>query len=450
MPVITLFEHQKRSYRELGWEPADPVLTRLEQLSEAAGTDLLRLGRTYLHATQFVGVIQLGETTLQILPKIDYGSVGDADAGSDSMPFQTAVDSATRNLLYLLSYTHDLQVKEQDIAPLLAQRSSWFELLTRLLAVELNRQMKQGLQRDYVSFEDTLPVMRGRWQLDRQLTRRPHVRHQFDVAYDEFSPDMILNQVFRYVVERLRFLSQEPGNRRLLRNISKWLVDIERLGEVTQACLEAVHFTRLNRRFQPSFNLARLFLENQTFQLMTGKDRTFAFVFDMNRLFEEFVYRFIVRHRRRILTNGWGQVRPRYQAKGRPIYLAEKVPSGKAVFRLEPDILFTRPSGRAVLVLDTKYKELAQGQHRLGIAEGDMYQMLAYAVALDCPRTLLLYPQRAGSLPMSARFETLGHPHSVMVATINLRQRLDRPEGMIQEFREVFMEVSGYEPSAQV
>ena len=79
-----------------------------------------------------------------------------------------------------------------------------------------------------------------------------------------------------------------------------------------------------------------------------------------------------------------------------------------------------------------------------------MYQMLAYAVALDCPRTLLLYPQRAGSLPASAHFETLGHPHSVMAATINLRQRLDRPEGMIQELRQVFMEVSGYEPSAQV
>ena len=445
MPLVTFFEHQKRPYEELGWESADSTLQQLEQLNESAGTELLRLGRTHLQATQYVGVVQMGETTLQILPKIDYDPVGDADARDDSRPFQAAVDSATRNLLYLLSYTQDLQVKEQDIAPLLAQRSSWFELLTRLLAMELQRQIKPGLQRAYVSFEDTLPVMRGRWQLDRQLTRRPHVRHRFDVAYDEFSPDTPLNRVFRYVVERLLFLSREPGNRRLLRNISKWLIDVERLGEITQADLEAVHFTRLNQRFEPAFNTARLFLENKAIQLAAGKDQTFAFVFDMNRLFEEFVYRFIVRYRQRILKDSWRQARPRYQAKGRPIHLAEKVPSGKTVFRLEPDILFTSPSGRAVLVLDTKYKRLAHNQQRLGIAEGDMYQMLAYAVALDCPRTLLLYPQAAGSLPTSARFDTLGYPHSVMAATINLRQPLDRPDNLIREFAQLFVEVSGYE-----
>lgn len=450
MPTITLFEHQKRPYKDLNWDVDHPVIARLEGLNEAAGTELVRLRRTHLQATQFVGVIQAGEVTLQILPKIDFDPVGDADAQGDSRPFQAAVQSATRNLLHLLAYTQDLQVKEQDIAPLLRVRSNWFELLTRLLAMELQRQMKQGLQRAYVSFEDTLPVMRGRWQLDRQLTRRPHVRHRFDVVYDEFSPDTMLNRIFRCAVERLLFFSQEPGNRRLLRSVSRWLVDVERLGEIPQACLEAVHFTRLNQRFQPAFNLARLFLENQAFQLTAGQDRTFAFVFDMNRLFEEFVYRFITRHRRRILGNGWGEARLRYQARGRPIYLAERLPAGKAVFRLAPDILLTRPSGRAVLVLDTKYKELAYDQQRLGIAESDMYQMLAYAVALDCPRTLLLYPQRAGSRPTSAHFETLGHPHSVMAATINLRQPLDRPEGMIQELAQVFTEVLAYDPRTRI
>ena len=79
-----------------------------------------------------------------------------------------------------------------------------------------------------------------------------------------------------------------------------------------------------------------------------------------------------------------------------------------------------------------------------------MYQMLAYAVALDCPRTLLLYPQRAGSLPTSARFETLGHPHSVMAATVNLRQPLERPNELIQELNEILKEISHHGPSIQV
>jgi 5-methylcytosine-specific restriction enzyme subunit McrC len=450
MPVATLFEHQTRTYADLGWEEDHPAIARIDQLNEDSSVEFIHLGRTWLRATQFVGVIQVGDTTLQILPKIDYDSAGDTDARGDSRPFQAAVDSATRNLLHLLSYTQDLQVREQDIAPLLAQRSNWFELLTRLFAMELQRQMKQGLQRSYILFEDTLRVMRGRWQLERQLTRRPHTRHLFDVTYDEFSPDTPLNRVFRFVVDVLLSHSRDSGNRRLLRNISRWLVDVERLGEIPQTYLETMLFTRLNQRFLPAFNLARLFLENHAFQLAAGKRDTFAFAFDMNRLFEEFVYRFIARHRQRILTNGWGEVQLRAQAKGRPTYLAERLPDGKAVFRLAPDILFTKPSGRAVLILDTKYKELAANQRRLGISESDMYQMLAYAVALDCPRTLLLYPQRAGSPPTSARFETLGHPHSVRVATINLRQPLDHPDELIQELNSMLKEVSQYGPQIRV
>jgi 5-methylcytosine-specific restriction enzyme subunit McrC len=301
--------------------------------------------------------------------------------------------------------------------------------------------MKQGLHRSYIQFEETQGVMRGRWQLERQLTRQPHVRHLFDLVYDDFSPDTALNRIFQYVVGCLLSHSQEPGNRRLLRDITRWLADVERLGQIPQAALESVHFTRLNERFRPAFNLARLYVENQAFQLAAGKVHTFAFVFDMNRLFEKFVYGFIERHRRQILTDGWGEVALREQAVGKPTYLAEKLPDGKHVFRLRPDILFTSPSGRAVLILDTKYKQLADHQRQLGIAESDMYQMLVYAVALDCPQTLLLYPQRAGSLPRSARFETLGYPHSVMAATISLRRPLDRPDGLIQELNEILKEV---------
>ena len=441
MPTVTLFEYQRRSYADLGWDGDHPALAKLEQLNEDAGAELIHLGRTYLRATKFVGVIRVGETTLQILPKIDYEDVGSSDAQVGSIPYQMAVESATRNFLYLLSYAQDLQIKSQDIAPLLTHRSDWFELLTRLFASELHRQMKQGLHRSYVQLEESLRVMRGRWQLDRQLTRRPHVRHLFDVVYDDFSPDTLLNRIFQYVARCLLLHSREPGNRRLLRDLSRWLVDVEKLGEIPQADLDLVHFTRLNERFRPAFNLARLYVENQAFQLAAGKVHTFAFVFNMNRLFEKFVYGFIERHRRQILTDRWAEVRLREQAKGKPTYLAEKLPDGKRVFRLQPDILFTSPSGRAVLILDTKYKQLADRRRQLGIAESDMYQMLVYAVALDCPQTLLLYPQRASSLPRSARFETLGYPHSVMAATINLRRSLERPDELIRELNGILKEV---------
>jgi 5-methylcytosine-specific restriction enzyme subunit McrC len=442
MPTITLFEHQRRSYAELGWETYHPAVELLEGLNQASGVELIRLGHKHLQARQFVGVIRVGETTLQILPKIDFE--GNSDDQADSKPYQAAIHSATWNLLYLLSYTQNLQIKEQDVAPLLSRRSDWFELLTRLLAMDLHRLMKRGPEHAYVIVEETLPVMRGRWQLERQLTRRPYVRHLFDVIYDEFSPDTPLNQVFWFVVGRLLLRTQDPGNRRLLLDLRERLSGVQRLSEISQAHLEGVHFTRLNERFRPAFNLARLFIENSAFQLSAGQHRTFAFVFDMDRLFEEFVYRFIARRRKHILPEEWADVCIRAQSQGEIIYLAERLPDRQQVFRLIPDLLFTKPSGKPMLILDTKYKQLDTSQRRLGISEGDMYQMLAYATRLDCPRLLLLYPQWAGSQKAPIEFEMLGHPNLLIAATINLRQPLNRPDGLIQELRDILKEVPRY------
>lgn len=445
MSTITLFEHQERSYAELGWGPSSSAIEQLESLNKVSGTELIQLGHKRLKATRFVGVMRVGETTLQILPKIDFDRDGDTDAVTSSRPYQVAVDSSTRNLLCLLSYTQDLQIKEQDVAPLLTQRSNWFELLTRLLAMNLHRLMKRGVEHSYVTVEEALPVMRGRWQLERQLTRRPHVRHSFDVVYDEFSSNTPLNQIFRFVVNRLLLCTQDTGNRRLLRDIRAWLADVQNMGEISQPDLERIHFTRLNERFHPAFNLARLFIENSTFQLSAGQHRTFAFVFDMERLFEEFVHRFIARYQRNILPQDWADVRIRSQSQGKAVYLVKRLPDGQELFRLYPDLLFERPFGKSLLILDTKYKRLDTDRQRLGVSESDMYQMLAYATRLDCFQTLLLYPQYARAPRVLTEFETLKHPNRLTIATINLRRSLDHPNELIQELNEILKEVSHHD-----
>jgi hypothetical protein len=74
--TITLFEHQKRAYTELGWGLDHPALEAIEELNSGTSADLVKLEHKHLKATQFVGVIRLGEITLQILPKIDYDPRG--------------------------------------------------------------------------------------------------------------------------------------------------------------------------------------------------------------------------------------------------------------------------------------------------------------------------------------------------------------------------------------
>ncbi len=433
--TITLFEHQPRTYAEIGLYPADPtlherVLAQLERLNEISGQEILHLGRKAMQAGALVGVVRVGDVTIEILPKLDW-----QEPGQPASP--RAFYSATRNLLAMLSYAYDLQINEQEIAGLNAQTGSWIELLTRLFAAGLHRQILAGLSQQYVAREEKLSVLRGRWDVQRQARQPGQNVPAFDVIYDDLSPDIPLNQVFRFAVEQLLTVSRDPSNLALLGDLLEWFRPVTALSRVPAELFDNIHFNRLNERFQPALALARMFLTGSAINVTAGDIPTYSFVFDMNALFERFVARFLARHRQAVLPADWQDAAILPQSEGLGLYLARS--SGKQVARLRPDLLFTR-KGQPVplLVADTKYKRLDASQRKLGVAQEDLYQMLAYAVRLKCPRGLLLYPQTPPAGPLRAQFEIASAGMILTVATINLHVPLQPPDALIRELKNIF------------
>ncbi len=130
--VISLFEHMRCPYDEISLTWNHPVVEEIANINETAKTEFIYLGRTYLKAKEYVGVIQIGDTTFQILPKIDSDPTGDSESPISTKAYEAAVDSATRNLLYFLSYTHNFPIREQEIASPSARRAN---LLCNLLNI---------------------------------------------------------------------------------------------------------------------------------------------------------------------------------------------------------------------------------------------------------------------------------------------------------------------------
>ena len=435
LPTVTLFEHDAVSYEELGLNADGHAVGELEQLNAMAGEDLVRLGRTHLKASQFVGVIRTSSLTLQVLPKIDYE--GSSEAGGEAL--KRAERSAAGNLLLMLSYTHDLRVREQDVVSLSSKRSDWLEILTRLFASNLHTLMRRGMSRAYVRVEETLPVLKGRWNIARQIAQKPHVRHLFDVAYDEFSEDTGLNRVFKFVVERLVVRTHDADTRLLLRDLHEWMLDVTSIPHVNREHLDwaETSITRLNEQYRVPFNLARMFLESETPLLSPGTRDVYALVFDMNKLFEEFVARFVERHRDQVLPVGWENVRIEAQSKERALYLGRRVSDGKEQFRLRPDLLMRGTQNRTLLVADTKYKKLAV-DNRQSILSADVYQMLAYSTRFGSPRVLILYPQQRGESPKRLEYEIYGVRCRLTVATVDLHRPLDVVPDLAAELRGIF------------
>ena len=428
--LVTLYEHHNYSYAEIKIPAEHIVFERLEQINLKSKKEILTLTRKGIRTNEMVGVLQVDEFTFQILPKIDQPETG-----------KEVANQAVLNLLFMLSYAHDLKLHLPDLAHLTSRHDNWYEVLTFLFASDLHRQVQSGFAQNYVQREEMQPVIRGRWDLNRQIGVHAFVKDRFDVIFDEFSPDTRLNQILRFVVDRLRQTTTDARNLALLTDLSVWFDPVTPLADVSVAELDQMVFTRLNERFQPAFQLARFFLSQQTLSLQSGRSHTFAFLLDMNRLFERFVARFLERHRGEILRGRWSDLHIQVQAKGAEVYLGKRLTTGEPspIALLKPDLLLYHPGFiQPILIMDTKYKQLNPVAARRGVAESDLYQMLAYITRFECNEAVLLYPQPSAKSAFHEHFILEPGQAHVWIHTINLHQPLKNAETLFPEFWHIF------------
>ena len=361
-------------------EPDRSDLLRIERLNSFLHDKILNVvvekGQAVVKATSYVGILKIGKTTLQILPKVDKDNEG----------------LAVQNLLYLLSYTKKLPIKESDIAHLTEKQTEFFEILVYLFAKNLWDLIRKGMYKEYVAEEEYAGFLKGKWLISQQLTQRPTNRHNFYVSYDDFTEDNSFNRIFKYAVIRLQKISTDARNQQLLLELSFALNDIE-FEKITKEHFARLNVNRLNRQYLPVLELARLFILNSSLQMTANNIETFAFVFDMNKLFEEFVFEFIRRHRDEILPGELKDCDIKAQSGNKYLVYSE---DGNPVFRLQPDIMFIKPDGSIPLIIDTKYKILDSQDKNNGISQADMYQMFAYVKKYECKMVIMLYPHREG------------------------------------------------------
>ena len=141
--------------------------------------------------------------------------------------------------------------------------------------------------------------------------------------------------------------------------------------------MRAPTITRLNARYRASLALAELILRGCSVTTGQGKVRSVSFVFDMNRVFEDFLSTAL----RASLERHGGQIRLQYGKQSLAI---------DGHIRLVPDITWWR-GGRCQAAVDAKYKRLTDSR----FPNADAYQMLAYCTAFDLERGYLVYAKDA-------------------------------------------------------
>ncbi len=415
--IIRLFEwtNKKKIGSQADVNLSDKEITELQNFNDKLRTsqklanDIIKFDfkehEKFVSTFNYVGVLKVCRKTIQIIPKI-------ADK-KEQQGEQEYSRQAVKNLLYMLSYTKRLKVKETDVANLTKNNDDFFEILIYLFAKNLLELIRGNYHRDYVHLEDNLGYIKGKLLFSDHLKNNLVNQSRFYLSFDEFCEDTLLNQILKFTVHLLIKTTNNLNNLKLLQELNFIFADIS-LNRITTEDLKKVVLTRLNIAYEPILNLAKIFISNSSLELSADKINTFSFLFDMNVLFEEFVGEFLK------------QANTNYRVSlQRPIkyFVKNKIKNSQdlgPVFMLRPDIqLYNQDQETPEIIIDTKYKILDQSDKKEGVSQSDLYQMNAYAQKYQCQNIILLYPRLTGQEIRDVQFQ-IDDNRSVYIRTIDL------------------------------
>lgn len=299
-----------------------------------------------LKARQYCGILNFNNQDFYILPKIANHN-----------------DEKNLNIfIYMLMYAYDVKLSNEQIASCANQKHTILEVFIQMFANGLLQELKKGLYKEYLTKQDNLPVLKGKYLINENL-KYNFTKNKIYCEYDEFSPNNSLNQFFLYTV---KYLQKFVKDKKLLKQCELIFDEVE-YKSVDINRLETINFNRLNVRFKISFEIALLLLR-QSIPLFNQDKKSFAFLFDMNVLFEKFIARIV-----KSLD---------YDAK-------IQNQDNFGALTLKPDIILESQ------IIDTKYKKIKSIED---IKQSDKLQAFAYGINYGVKNVMLLYPKHLDNI----------------------------------------------------
>jgi 5-methylcytosine-specific restriction enzyme subunit McrC len=279
---------------------------------------------------------------------------------------------------------------------------------------------RQGLVKTYIPRVKTREALKGQIQFGRQMAREVRGIVGFDTRAAEYERGHMLNRLLLTALHTVKQSRLSHVTQDLLPEVLGYFEGVSPLENSTQI-ISALQFDRRTERYRIAIDLAKPILLSAYPGVRSGVDDTFSMFFDMNKVWERYIFCELRRHAAQLGVRVDRQVSASFWA-------------GRTV---RPDIVVYLDGGRQV-VIDTKWKELQRPEP----ADGDLYQMFIYNHQVKAVHSILLYPDIHGLEGKGARFKA---PEGLANhgCSVDFARAWREHEGTIVLNREVGREVWG-------
>lgn len=367
--TITVFEHSKLKVDEQGFK--EHHFNALVKFNELHGNKYFTAGFRKIIFKSYVGVIQAGDKVIEILPKADKLSTSDE---TTKAKWQSA-------LLYMLKRAGYIKLNNTEKAQQQSQSNNLLDIYIYTFLKEIESLIHAGLVKKYHQVKTNGTVLKGRLLIEQQIQHNSIHKERFFTEHTIYDRNNIYNAILKTALD---IVQKRSVNYSIKQMAAKQLLSFEGINKWTgQATdFQKIKFDRKTDNYRYAIELARMIILNYCPDMSAGNNAVLAILFDMNTLFERFIYRELKREEKNFAAYSM-----HIRSQIHQLFWKSKT--------IRPDIVicYIKQDQNGVnkehkIIVDTKWKIVEVDNP----SDDDLKQMFAYNFQFGSSRSVLLYP----------------------------------------------------------
>lgn len=224
-----------------------------------------------------MGVIQTKDgTTIEILPKIQ----------------NLDEEKSKEILIKMLKTLKNSPFKHFNSANLKVSKMPLLEIFISMFLEELSKLIQKGIKSDYLQKEENLNFLKGKLKISEQIKQNSVHKERFYVQFEEFSGNRVENRLIKTTLQYLYKKSKSNKNQQRIREFL-FVFDEIQISHNIKIDFEKIKLNRQMKDYEQILLWCKTFLLENSFSAYKGDDLAYALLFDMNLLFESYVYNYL-------------------------------------------------------------------------------------------------------------------------------------------------------------
>lgn len=351
---IQVFEYQKLRYDDSGIfrKHHFDAMVKFNELQQNKYFTIIHKG---IRFGNYVGVIQIGGLTIEILPKADNNENADKNLWQNI-------------LLNMLKVCKHIQVESISETQLKKRYHSILDVYFELYLNEVERLVKKGMIKKYRKNQSNQNALKGKLLFAQNIQQNLVHKERFYCEHQVYDKNHLLHQILYKGLLVLKTFVNDSLKDKLNRLLFEFQ-DIENIN-IQKKHFDKIIIDRKNHDYQKAIDIAKIIILNYSPSLNYGNENLLTLLFDMNALWEEYIFRILQKHKTDEMEVSFQNSDKFWENK-----------------RIRPDIVLKTKDD--IFVIDTKWKIIEANNP----SDDDLKQMFVYNLHWKAEKTLLLYPK---------------------------------------------------------